>query len=127
MLPAAPGSSGGDRRARRLESLTRRAMDRSRNSTTSRWPVVSMRGPARPVGVLLRLQVGFEDDNTSILRHPVPETGNAQRPELLARVPAFRSRASARTSRRPPRRAPCLRSASKPEARSSLRFRTPLF
>ena len=45
-----------------------------------------MRAPARPIGVLLRLQVGLEDrrqhQHRRRLRHPVPETRNAQRPEL---------------------------------------------
>ena len=47
-----------------------------------------MRASARPVGVLLRLQVGFEDwrqyQHRRRLRHPVPEARNAQRPELPA-------------------------------------------
>ena len=40
----------------------------------------------RSVGVLLRLQVGFEDrlkhEHGRCLRHPVPYAGNAQRPEF---------------------------------------------
>ena len=44
-----------------------------------------VRTPLRPVGVLLRLQVGFEyrlkHEHGRCLRHPVPYAGNAQRPE----------------------------------------------
>ena len=47
-----------------------------------------MRVSTRPIGVLLRLQVGFENrrqhQHRRRLRHPVPETRNAQRPELPA-------------------------------------------
>ena len=45
-----------------------------------------MGAPLRPVGVLLRLQVGFEyrlkHEQGRCLRHPVPYAGNAQWPEL---------------------------------------------
>ena len=47
-----------------------------------------IRVSARPVGVLLRFQVRFENrrqhQHRRRLRHPVPETRNAQRPELPA-------------------------------------------
>ena len=50
-----------------------------------------MRAPARPIGVLLRLQVGLEDrrqhQRRRRLRHPVPETRNAQRPETSEAPP----------------------------------------
>ena len=45
-----------------------------------------MGAPPRPVGVLLRLQVGFEyrlkHEQGRCLRHPVPYAGDAQGPEL---------------------------------------------
>ena len=45
-----------------------------------------VRVAARPIRILFRLQVGFEDgrrhQHRRRLRHPVPETRNAQRPEL---------------------------------------------
>ena len=47
-----------------------------------------IRVPARPIGVLLRLQVGLEDgrqqQHRRRLYHPLSETRNAQRPELPA-------------------------------------------
>ena len=46
----------------------------------------AMGAPFRPVGVLLRLQVGFEyrlkHERGRCLRHPVPYAGDAQWPEL---------------------------------------------
>ena len=48
----------------------------------------ALRVSARPVRILLRLQVGLENrrqhQHRRRLRHPVPETRNAQRPELPA-------------------------------------------
>ena len=46
------------------------------------------RAPARPIGILFRGQIGFEDrrqhQHCRRLRHPIPHTRNAQRPELPA-------------------------------------------
>ena len=51
-----------------------------------RTPDGVVRAPVRPVGVLLRLQVGLEDqrqhEHRRRLRHPVPYARNAQGPEL---------------------------------------------